>query len=147
MNTERNIISGEIHFKGDRIIKCKSSIEKIIYERLGIHYNIPLYYGSHSDDCIIIEYIKNSDVISSFFESGEELYYLVMLQLLSVVEYIHSKGVLHTDLSNPENILYVKSNNRIIIIDFEGAIFDTNNPTFNDITTLKHDYRCIACIG
>ncbi len=95
------------------------------------HPNIIKIYEYYSDDLhyyVITEIARGGELYEEIFKSGqltEKDAAEIMKQLLSVVCYIHSRGILHRDLK-PENILLeTRKKNRtemnIKIIDFGNS--------------------------
>ena len=54
----------------------------------------------------------------------------VLKQMLKVVEYIHSKGLIHRDLK-PDNFLYNEKNNNVYLIDYGFCKSYKNNKSGN----------------
>lgn len=86
----------------------------------------------------VMDYIKGvslKDLINQQgkpFSEKDALDYLN--QILSAVEYIHSKGILHLDIK-PSNIM-IDDKNTPILIDFGASkIFDTTSENFSIFTT------------
>ena len=132
-----------------KLLKHKNAIEKMAYHRIGSHPNIPKYYDDHNieinTEAVVIEWINNSITLEGYFPSPE-LYTIIIPQLIDVVSHIHSKGVTHTDITNPANILYQECNKKIVLIDFEGIIFNEADKSKHE-HIMKYDYQCVAYIG
>lgn len=95
----------------------KNSILKTLYEEaakeisihkiLGVHDNVTSLYD-HFDSCLILEYCSRGDLYEAI-QSGDgpttsQDIKDAFLQVLSALDYCHSKNVFHRDLK-PENIL------------------------------------------
>ena len=122
------------------------------------HPNIIKIYEYYSDDLhyyVITELAQGGelyDQIYNIHNYNENDAAIIMRQLLSVVCYIHSKGILHRDLK-PENILLetnTKGDLSIKIIDFGTSnYFDKNSkltlkvgtPYYIAPEVLKKDYN------
>jgi serine/threonine protein kinase len=123
-----------IDYNGTLVIdKTKSSEGHEInnYARLGIHYNIPRVYGQYVDEDghrhLLIEYIENAVSLGDLMKLSIDLVDLLHLvrDVKSTVRYIHSKGVVHSDLGGLDNIIYEPNTKRVFIIDFDNEKFST----------------------
>ena len=132
----------------DRITRNKNNVERECYEKLGMHYNLPIYYGGNGDgNSVIIEYVRGVKHIYSIC-GRPELYSNVVGQLISVVDYMHSRGIVHNQLIVHENILYQESTNRVIVVNFEHAcLYDKQCMNTRDFYNIKREYTRIAYIG
>lgn len=68
-------------------------------------------------------------------------------QSFNALGYLHKLGMVHGDISNGKNVLYVEQDERVIIIDFENDYhFDFNKLSNKDIDNIKGDQRDIALL-
>ena len=71
--------------------------------------------------CIVMEYVDGRSLDEFLSENPDRAQRKkVFGQILDAVEYIHSRGITHNDLS-PQNILVTKSGNNVKLIDFGFA--------------------------
>lgn len=91
---------------------------------LGAHPQIPQLYAyfSQCDDFYLVqEFVEGRELEEEMslpwtFESLQDF----LIQLLQILEFVHSKGVIHRDIK-PQNILRRSRDNQFVLIDF-GAI-------------------------
>ena len=75
-------------------------------------------YGIHEGDGIVMEYIEGRTLNEYLLEKPSlESRQRVFGELLSAVNYLHKRGIIHNDLK-PENILITRADDTLKIIDF-----------------------------
>lgn len=89
------------------------------------HQNIVKLYEVYEDDesfYLVMDLLKGGELFDEIVKRAkfnEKDAAEVMIQILSAINYIHTKGYVHRDLK-PENIC-IESDNRVKIIDFGTA--------------------------
>jgi CHASE2 domain-containing sensor protein/serine/threonine protein kinase len=95
-------------------------------ERLGQHDQIPSFIASFEEDqefYLVQEFVAGqplSNELLSRVPLTESKVIVILHDLLRVLEFVHSQGVIHRDLK-PSNIIRRKSDNRLVLIDFGVA--------------------------
>lgn len=93
------------------------------------HTVIPKFYGIVVEDkvlSLVFEYINGKTLDDyKMSEISDEERFLMIKDLASVLEYIHSNKFIHRDLK-PENLMYDKKNRKLFLIDFGIAKVCTN---------------------
>jgi calcium-dependent protein kinase len=134
------------------LIKCEHPNIIKIFEYYSDNYN---YY-------IITEYISGGELyetIITWKHFDEEKAFYLMSQILSAINYLHSKGIVHRDIK-PENMLVenkVNSNNKemlnIKLIDFGTSNYYIESKKFTlkvgspyyiapEVIKKSYDYKC-----
>lgn len=96
--------------------------------KLGDHPQVPRlldYFEAGQQFYLVQEYIKGATLKQEVKTSGpfnESGIIEFLKELLPVINYIHSQGVIHRDIK-PANILRRSQDNRLVLIDF-GAVKD-----------------------
>jgi len=107
------------------------AIEAETLERLGHHSQIPrlLAYFEVDEFYLVMEYIDGHP-LSKEMSSGQrwsELRVCQMLkEVLSVLEFVHSNGVIHRDIK-PDNIIRRAYDQKLVLVDF-GAVKQVRAP-------------------
>ncbi|BAZ20799.1 serine/threonine protein kinase [Kalymmatonema gypsitolerans NIES-4073] len=81
------------------------------------------YFTENGQFYLIQEWIEGStlsNVVKAKGPVSETVVREILLSLLSVLDYIHSKGIIHRDIK-PDNIILRSSNSKPVLIDF-GAV-------------------------
>ncbi|MEI2580952.1 protein kinase domain-containing protein [Scytonema sp. PRP1] len=81
------------------------------------------YFTENGQFYLIQEWIEGStlsNVVKAKGSVSETVVREILLSLLSVLDYIHSKGIIHRDIK-PDNIILRSSNSKPVLIDF-GAV-------------------------
>ena len=93
------------------------------------HPNLPRIYEFFEDNTnfyIVLEFCKGGDLLNRIIDMKkftEAQAAKTMSQILSGINYLHSKGIVHRDIK-PENILLEEQNSLSLkIIDFDTATF------------------------
>ena len=103
--------------------------EKLVYERLGReHSSIIRYYGA-LDSAIILQFASQTSIRQYFARQkqvplSQKLVWVE--QLFDVIQFIHSKGVLHGDISC--NDIFLDNSLNIKLGDFAGSAIDDLPP-------------------
>ncbi|MCP6761021.1 MAG: protein kinase [Fischerella sp. CENA71] len=110
--------------------------EAITLELLGEGSNqIPklyAYFCENGQFYLVQEWIQGqtlSNTIRTQGSLGETAVREILLSLLSVLDYVHSKGIIHRDIK-PDNIILDSSNHKPVLIDF-GAVKETIRTVVN----------------
>lgn len=96
---------------------------------------------------LVMEFMEGQNVEELIFHQGEKFNerdsFLIVLDVLKIIQYFHKKGIIHRDLRLP-NILI--RNNQVSIIDFGLAVFcDEKDPIPYELMPLeKRLYREIS---
>ncbi|MFB2768733.1 protein kinase [Pelatocladus sp. BLCC-F211] len=84
------------------------------------------YFSEHGQFYLVQEWIQGQ-TLTNFVEAqgpiSEDTVREILLNLLSVLNYVHSKGIIHRDIK-PDNIILRITNNQPVLIDF-GAVKET----------------------
>ncbi len=101
--------------------------------QLGDHPQVPRlldYFETEQQFYLVQEYVKGSTLKQEVKQSGrfnESDVKNFLLEILPVVQYIHSQGVIHRDIK-PANIIRRVQDNHLVLIDF-GAVKDQVSQT------------------
>ena len=96
---------------------------------------IPNLFAYFSEDglfYLVQEWIQGqtlTDIVENQGCLNEEAVREILLSLLPVLEYVHSKGIIHRDIK-PDNIILRNSNRKPVLIDF-GAVKETVRTAIN----------------
>ena len=96
-----------------------------LYELGENHIQIPrllAYFQQGISLYLVQEFIIGQTLLEEVRQQsfGEEQIREVLLDLLPVLQFVHSSSVIHRDIK-PENIIRRKSDGRLVLIDFGGA--------------------------
>lgn len=94
--------------------------------------NLYAYFSENGLFYLVQEWIKGQTLTNIVQVSGclnEKTVREILLSLLPVLEYVHSKGIIHRDIK-PDNIILRNSNNKPVLIDF-GAVKETIRTAIN----------------
>jgi serine/threonine protein kinase, bacterial len=84
------------------------------------------YFSENGQFYLVQEWIQGqtlTDIVEAQGPLGENKVREFLLSLLSVLDYVHSKGIIHRDIK-PDNILLRAANGKPVLIDF-GAVKET----------------------
>ncbi|MEG3878860.1 serine/threonine-protein kinase [Microcoleus sp. herbarium7] len=101
--------------------------------KLGDHPQVPRlldYFETEQQFYLVQEYVKGSTLKQEVKQSGrfnESDVKNFLLEILPVVQYIHSQGVIHRDIK-PANIIRRVQDSHLVLIDF-GAVKDQVSQT------------------
>ncbi len=109
------------------LVKQRFQREAAILEKLGENNSqIPTLYAYFEEDeqfYLVQELIEGKTLKQLIKEEGiltESQIQNLLLNLLPVLEYVHSEGIVHRDIK-PDNIIIRKKDNKPVLIDF-GAV-------------------------
>ena len=127
----------------DQSVRERFGQEAAVLEKLGEgHSQIPKLYGHFEEDGFFFlaqEWIDGetlSDRVKSVGKMSEKEVKKVLSSLLPVLEYIHSKQIIHRDIK-PQNVLVRKCDDEPVLIDFgvvKEAISQAVNTWDSDLT-------------
>lgn len=100
--------------------------EAVTLERLGKHDQIPqlLAFFEEDEEFYLVQQYIAGEPLSSEFSVGKQLpeatVIALLQELLKILEFVHSQGVIHRDIK-PSNIIRRKFDGKPVLIDF-GAV-------------------------
>ncbi|MBE9063373.1 serine/threonine-protein kinase [cf. Phormidesmis sp. LEGE 11477] len=112
--------------------------EASVLERLGKHSQIPrllAYFEVKQAFYLVQEMIEGTllrDSLSSRRPFPQKVVVTMLRDLLSVISFVHSQGVIHRDIK-PSNIIRRSSDKRYVLIDF-GAVKTISNKVASERT-------------
>jgi serine/threonine protein kinase len=119
-----------------QIVKDRFEREAAILEELGENNNrIPKLYAYFSEDgqfYLVQEYIEGQTLAEKIENGGllsESFVKEILKNLLFLLNFVHSKGIIHRDIK-PDNIILRKSDNIPVLIDF-GAVRESMGTLMN----------------
>lgn len=122
--------------KIDQTVRERFGQEAAVLEKLGEgHSQIPQLYGHFEEDGLFFlaqEWIDGetlSDRVKSAGKMSEKDVKKLLVSLLPVLEYIHSKQIIHRDIK-PQNVLVRKCDDEPVLIDF-GVVKETISQVVN----------------
>ncbi|MBK1987999.1 protein kinase [Sphaerospermopsis aphanizomenoides BCCUSP55] len=127
------------------LIQQRFEREAAILENLGeTSDQIPklyAYFPENGKFYLVQEWIEGhtlTNIIQSQGKLNETIVREILVSLLSVLDYVHSKGIIHRDIK-PDNIILRSHDNKPVLIDF-GAVKETIrtviNPSGNPIQSI-----------
>ncbi|MDF5725424.1 MAG: YARHG domain-containing protein [Rhizonema sp. PD37] len=119
-----------------QLVQQRFQREAAILEELGGNSNqIPALYAYFQLDglfYLVQEWIEGDTLTAKMRQQGlftESLVQKILIDLLSVLEYIHSQGIIHRDIK-PDNIIMRYKDGKPVLIDF-GAVRETMGTEVN----------------
>ncbi|KAK6004787.1 hypothetical protein QM012_008649 [Aureobasidium pullulans] len=133
-------------YRVDVVVKCplkdpldnrvnRYQVEKQIYEILGLHARINRFLGCSEEPLGLLFVEANRGTLQHYIDTQNEAISIDLrlkwrLQAAEAIAYIHSKGVIHSDL-RPENILlHAYEENKepdLLLCDFGGSYCKTSS--------------------
>ncbi len=106
--------------------------EAEILEKLGYHDQIPqsfAYFEENQEFYLVQEFIEGH-TLRTELPRGQRWFESQVIQMLQdvlqILEFVHSFGVIHRDI-NPNNLIRRQKDNRLVLIDF-GAVKQVSTP-------------------
>lgn len=119
-----------------RLIQQRFQREAATLEALGERSDqIPklfAYFSENGQFYLVQEWIQGqtlTDKVASVGPLSESAVREILVSLLLVLDYVHSKGIIYRDIK-PDNIIIRQSNGQPVLIDF-GAVKETMTATIN----------------
>ncbi|NJK49061.1 protein kinase [Candidatus Gracilibacteria bacterium] len=113
-----------------QVVKKRFEREAIILEKLGDeHPQIPRLYAYFEESgqfYLVQEWIEGITLLNKVKQEGrldENLVRDILINILSVLAYVHSHNIVHRDIK-PTNIIFRHSDDKPVLIDF-GAVKET----------------------
>eukprot|EP00126_Sphaerothecum_destruens_P005842 Sdes_comp19077_c0_seq1m9699 len=140
-----------------KIIDKKKQNEILIQNETSLHQSlhhpniVRLYksFSTHEYSFLIMEYMEGGDLFSAVLPEhgiGEYLTVHYMKQIVSALEYLHSRDIVHRDIK-PENVALDKEKITCKLLDFGFACHSHHPLTPTAGTTPYLSPECIACPG
>ncbi len=101
-------------------------------ERLGNHDQIPrllAYFDENQEFYLVQEFIEGhplNDELISGAKWSEGQVVEMLIEVLAILEFVHSQGVIHRDIK-PENIIRRTGDQKLVLLDF-GAVKQLRSP-------------------
>ncbi|WP_414527672.1 GUN4 domain-containing protein [Nodularia chucula] len=95
-------------------------------EELGKHPQIPelmAYFTADNRQYLVQEFVKGETLEAELDKNGvfsEQQIRELLIELLEILEFVHSQQVIHRDIK-PENIIRRSSDNKLFLVDFGAA--------------------------
>lgn len=122
--------------KTSQMVQQRFEREAAILENLGENSEqIPqlyAYFPENGKFYLVQEWIQGqtlTNIIESQGKLNETVVREILLSLLPVLDYVHSKGIIHRDIK-PDNIIIRSHDNKPVLIDF-GAVKETIRTVIN----------------
>ncbi|MEL7241844.1 MAG: protein kinase [Cyanobacteria bacterium J06573_2] len=125
-----------------KIVQDRFLREAAILEQLGGGSNqIPslyAYFESEGQFYLVQEYVEGDTLSKKLRTQGKlssDVVRDILLKILPVLEYVHSRGIVHRDIK-PDNIIIRDADNLPVLIDF-GAVKETMQTLVSEADTLR----------
>ena len=125
MNNSQKNQAGQQKFQQERFGREAATLEKLGEGSSQIP-KLFAYFVENEQFYLIQEWIQGptlTDVVTAQETMSEPDVKNILVSLLSVLDYVHSGGIIHRDIK-PDNIILRNSNNQPVLIDF-GAVKET----------------------
>ena len=125
--------------------------EADVLEKLGNHEQIPqllAYFDDGEDFYLVQELIIGeplSKELSRFLDGSVKIAINILEELLPILDFIHSQGVIHRDLK-PPNVIRRKSDDKLVLIDF-GTVKELSEKFLNVLKTTDEQQKFTIAIG
>jgi len=126
-----------------QLVQDRFQQEAVILEKLGeTHGQIPTLYAYFEEDgefYLVQEWIDGMTLTEKIQQSGplnEAQVHQLLIQILPVLDYIHSYKIVHRDIK-PDNIILRSQDGKPVLIDF-GAVKQTLGTVVNTSTNNKN---------
>ncbi|MGC1244671.1 MAG: tetratricopeptide repeat protein [Spirulinaceae cyanobacterium] len=112
--------------------------EARILQKLGHHAQIPqlfAYFEEEKEFYLVQEYIAGSSLVEEVSPGqklAEKQVIVLLIEILTVLEFVHGQKVIHRDL-NPRNLIRRQDNGQLVLIDF-GAVKQISTATESNKT-------------
>ncbi|MGK7899188.1 MAG: protein kinase [Xenococcus sp. (in: cyanobacteria)] len=125
--------------------------EAEILEKLGQHDQIPrlLAYFEEKQEFYLVQEFIEGHTLSTELPRGhlwsEDKVIMMLQDVLQILEFVHSYGVIHRDIK-PNNLIRRQKDGRLVLIDF-GAVKQVRAPMINDPSALTQYTIAIGTQG